>query len=124
MATILLGAIEVSDKVITHQKSSITEVAGASDTLNTDKSGHVFYYTSASAIAVTLAADAEVGTSILCIAGNTGQLQFSAAGSGSIVNKNSHVNSEGTQYDQCLLQVVQNSGGSAAVWHLSGDTGL
>jgi hypothetical protein len=96
------------------------EVGTTYTTVDSD-TGKILTFDNGSAIAVTLHATAPVGTAFTWEQKNTGQVTFASTGSGTMVNRQSHTKSAG-RYACGTLFVHANSGGSAAVWVLAGDT--
>ena len=79
------------------------------------------YFTSATAITLTLPGSLYTSFNCRIIQAGTGQITFSPAGGALRRNRSSHTKAAG-QWAVCELQVVSNSGGSAAEYVLSGDT--
>jgi len=94
---------------------------GTTYTTDDTDTGKILTFSNASAIAVTLHATATVGTAFTWEQKGAGQVTFASTGSGTVVNRQSHTKSAG-QYACGTLFVHANSGGSAAVWVLAGDT--
>lgn len=69
----------------------------------------------------TLPANAEVGTAYTFYAKNTGRALFVAASGALIVHPDNHTGTR-TRYSTVFAFCEENSGGSAAVWTLGGDT--
>jgi hypothetical protein len=92
------------------------DVAGS----DTD-SGKIIDCNNGSAIAVTLPATAPVGFACTVVQAGAGQITFASTGSGTVVNRQSHTKTAGNKA-MVALYVRANSGGSAAVWVLGGDT--
>ena len=78
--------------------------------------------TAASAVIVTLPNDREQGFSILLCQAGAGQVTFSPAAGATLRNRAGYTKTAG-QWSEVSLTVDANSGGSAAVWVLSGDVG-
>ncbi len=99
-------------------------VADTSTALTTSASqrGRVLTMSNASAITLTLDAQAEVGYSVTVYQKGAGQITFAAESGATIRNRQTQTKTAG-QYAVCSLFVEANSGGSAAVWVLAGDTG-
>ncbi len=85
-------------------------------------SGKIVEMNSGSGKNVTLPATAPQGTCATITQMGAGQITFITTGSGTIVNASSQTKTR-TQYSVCGAYCSSNSGGSAAVWVLSGDTG-
>jgi hypothetical protein len=99
----------------------VTTNAATSITVSSVDTGRILETTSGSAVSLTLAATAAVGTQLTVVQNGAGQITFASTGSGTVVNRQSHTKSAG-QNAAVDLYVRANSGGSAAVWVLSGDT--
>jgi hypothetical protein len=106
---------------ISGHRSKIASSGSTSINLNSADTGQIFETTSGSAVSITLAASAAVGTSITLTQAGAGQVTFAAASGGSLRNRQSHTKTAG-QWGVVSLYVRTNSGGSAAEWVLSGDT--
>jgi hypothetical protein len=97
--------------------------SGASYTLVSTDAGRTLYLTSASAVTLTLPNNFTVGYNCRVIQAAAGQVTFTPASGANRRNRQSHTKSAG-QWAVCWLEVVSNSGGSAAEYVLSGDTAL
>jgi hypothetical protein len=95
--------------------------ANTSITVSSVDTGRILETTSGSAVSMTLAATAAVGTQLTVVQSGGGQITFASTGSGTVVNRSSHTKTAGANA-VVNLYVRANSGGSAAVWVLSGDT--
>jgi hypothetical protein len=95
--------------------------SGSAYTLVTADAGRTTYLTSASAVTLTLPNNLTVGYNCKIIQAAAGQVTFSPASGASLRNRQSHAKTAG-QWAECTLQVVSNSGGTAAEYVLSGDT--
>lgn len=96
-------------------------VSGTTLTLDGTSDGTVQRTTNGSAVTATLGATAPAGTQLALCQVGAGQVTF-AAGSGAVLhNRSGHTKTAG-QWATVSLYVDSNSGGSAAVWVLSGDT--
>lgn len=80
------------------------------------------YFTNAGTIAVTLPNDAPIGMTVNLIQGGTGQVQCTAASGATLSNRQSFT-STAAIYAMITLEVIANSGGSSALWVLTGDGG-
>lgn len=111
-----------NDEIYTQRfESTITLLADTSLTqAQLSKSINV---SKASAITITLPSAAHIGEFAEFIQTGVGQITFAAASGASIQNTNGHTKSSG-QYAVVKARVVANAGGEAAVWILSGDTGV
>lgn len=93
------------------------------DVANPDSdTGKIVTLNNGSSVTVTLPATAPIGFGITVYQKGAGQVTFSPAGSATLVNQSSHTKTAG-QHAVVTLFVSANSGGSAAVWVLAGDTG-
>jgi hypothetical protein len=90
-------------------------------TLVTADAGRTTYFTNASNITLTLPNNLTVGYNCKIIQSAAGQVACSPASGAFLRNRQSHTKTAG-QWAECTLQVVTNSGGSAAEYVLSGDT--
>ncbi len=102
--------------------AEIVADSGTSRTTSAAERGRVLTMNNASAITLTLHATADVGYSVTVYQKGAGQITFAAGSGATIRNKSSQTKTSG-QYAVCTLFVEANSGGSAAVWVLAGDTG-
>jgi hypothetical protein len=111
-----------STDAIDGYKGSINTQTGSTYTLLTSDTGKIIEYSNASSIVVTLPNNLAQGWEALQSQMGAGQVTFSAASGATLLNYSSQTKTAG-QYAQCLLYVRANSGGSAAVYVLSGQTG-
>lgn len=95
--------------------------SGSSYTLANADNKSRMRFTSASAITLTLPNSLQTGFAVTIIQAAAGQITFSPASGATLRNRQSHTKTAG-QYAVCTLQVISNSGGSAAEYLLSGDT--
>lgn len=103
--------------------AKLNDQTGTTYTLDTTTDrGKVLTVSNASAITVTLPNSAAVGYCLTVYQKGAGQITFSAASGATLRNRQSHTKVAG-QYGTVTLFVESNSGGSAAVWVLAGDTG-
>ncbi len=116
------GVIIDSNDAIYGFHAALNDQTGTTYTLNATDAGKVVRCTNGSAITLTLPNSFPVGFACEVIQGGAGQISFSAASGASINNRQSHTKVAG-QYGAIRLVVVANSGGSAAVYNLAGDTG-
>ena len=98
-----------------------TTVSGTTVTLNGAADGTVQRTTNGSAVTATLDATAPVGTQLAVCQVGAGQVTFAAGSGATLHNRQGHTKTAG-QWATVSLYVDSNSGGSAAVWVLSGDT--
>lgn len=100
---------------------AFNDQTGTTYTLQASDAGKVVTCTNASAITVTCPNSLGVGFNCTVIQGGAGQVTFSAASGAAIHNRQSQTKIAG-QYGAVGLIVKTNSGGSSAVYNLSGDT--
>lgn len=98
------------------------DIAGTSYTVGAADLGKRKRTTNASAVTVTLPNDREQGFSCLLCQAGAGQVTFSAASGATLYNRVGYAKSAG-QWSEVSLTVDSNSGGTSAVWVLSGDVG-
>ena len=110
------GSIRLNGAVI----GVVVERSGTTDTLAGTDCGKTIAYTSGSAVAVTLPDSLEVGCHITAVQVGAGQITFSIGGGATLRSAHAYTKTFG-QYAGLGLSVIQNSGGSAAVWFLFGD---
>jgi hypothetical protein len=103
-------------------RALIATDSNTSRTLAATDTGTTIRFTSASAVTVTLPNDLAVGFTVEIIQSGAGRISFSAASGAAIDNRQSQTKTYG-QYAAVRLIVVANSGGTAAVYNLAGDTG-
>lgn len=96
-------------------------LAGTAHTLDSSYVNKTITFTNASAVAFTLPNDLYVGFKCRVIQYGAGQVTFTPASGATRRNRSSHTKSAGL-YAVCTLEVVSNSGGTAAEYILSGDT--
>lgn len=102
--------------------ANIITDATTARTISTVDRGMVLRMTSASAVTITLPNSLPAGFSFTLIQMGAGLVSFTAAGGGTLRNRQSQTKSAG-QYAMMTLIVNDNSGGTAAEWVLAGDTG-
>ncbi len=95
--------------------------SGTTYTLATSDAGKTLTLNNASAITVTLPNSLPAGFTCECIQLGAGQVTFSAASGATLNNRQSQTKVAG-QHGAVRLAVTANSGGSAAVYNLAGDT--
>ena len=100
---------------INFQTGTSYSMAGDADT------GKIVDHANASAIAVTLPANASVGTTLSYVQSGAGQITFSVASGGTLHNADGHTKTA-KQWAAVQLYVRANSGGSAAEWVMTGYT--
>lgn len=94
-------------------------VSGTTDTLLSGDCNNLVTYTSSSAVSVTAPATFAVGCSIAIQQSGSGQVTVASTGSGTIVSTYT-ARSTAAQQAVVGMTVTANSGGSAAVWALTG----
>jgi hypothetical protein len=97
--------------------------SATSYTLVSADAGRTIYCTAATSITLTMPNNFSVGYNCNIIQAGAGQITFTPASGALRRNRQSHTRSAG-QWAVCQLQVVGNSGGSAAEYVLSGDTAV
>lgn len=117
------SGIVVSDNdEISGFRALVVTDAGTARTLAATDTGTTIRFTAGTAVTVTLPDSMISGFTVEIIQGGAGQVSFSAGGGATINNRSSQTKTAG-QYGAVRLVVVANSGGSAAVYNLAGDTG-
>ena len=101
-------------------EGAVSTQSGTTYTLAAADCGTTIEFTSASAITVTLPNSLSPGCHIAVEQNGAGQITFSAASGATLQSAHSFTKTFG-QYAIVGLSVLSNSGGSAAVWTLSGD---
>jgi hypothetical protein len=94
---------------------------GTTYTLVAGDAGKRVKLTNAAAITLTLPNSLAADFTCMVEQGGAGQVTFSAAGGATLHNRQSHTKVAG-QYGQVGVYVDENSGGSSAVYTISGDT--
>jgi hypothetical protein len=98
------------------------DIGGTSYTVVAADLGKRKRTTNAGAVAITLPNDREQGFSFLLCQAGAGQVTFSAA-SGAALHSRAGYSKTAGQWSEVSLTVDSNSGGTSAVWVLSGDVG-
>lgn len=101
--------------------ANINKQTGTSYTLVAADAGKIVELTNAAAIALTVPNSFLEGFACTIVQGGAGQVTVASTGSGTVVNRQSHTKTAGANA-MAALYVRGNSGGSAAVWVLGGDT--
>lgn len=109
------GAIWQSQAIVVY-----ATLSGTAHTLDGSYVGKTIYFTNASAITLTLPNSLYSGFQCRIVQSAAGQVTFSAASGAVLYNRSSFTKTAG-QWAVCNLEVVGNSGGSAAEYLLSGD---
>ncbi len=94
---------------------------GTTYTMASTDTGKTVTFNNASAITVTLPNSLAIGFTCECIQLGAGQVTFSAGSGATLQNRQSQTKIAG-QYGATRLAVTANSGGTAAVYNLAGDT--
>lgn len=102
-------------------KATLNNQTGTTYTLDASDTGKTVTFNNASAITVTLPNSFDIGFTCECIQLGAGAVTFTPASGASRQNRQSHTKTAG-QYAAARLVVTANSGGSAAVYNLAGDT--
>lgn len=100
---------------------SVSTSTATAVTLALGQSGMTMRMTAAGAVTVTLPAALPIGFNVTFMQAGAGQILFSPAAGASLVNRSGHTRTAG-QHAMASVVVGANTGGSAAVWTLSGDT--
>lgn len=95
--------------------------SGTTYTLQASDCGKTVQVTNAGAITVTTFQAAVVGCSINVVQGGAGQITFANGGSATLVSAHSYTKTFAAAGATVTLSVLTNSGGSAAVFTLTGD---
>jgi hypothetical protein len=111
----LAGDIDLDESIVPRYTTGTSETITAADH---DK---LVSLANGSPISCVLSAAAPAGTIVRALQRDAGQVTFSAASGATLRNRQSHTKTAG-EWAIVTLQVSINSGGSAAVWYLSGDT--
>lgn len=108
---------------IARVRFALSQVTASGTTLTLDgtSDGTVQRTTNGSAVTATLGATAPAGTQLALCQVGAGQVTFAAGSGATLHNRSGHTKTAG-QWATVSLYVDSNSGGSAAVWVLSGDT--
>lgn len=99
---------------------TVTQQTGATYTFAATDCGTTVEFTSSSAVAATLPNSLPIGCHIAAVQAGTGQITFSPASGATMYSAHSFTMTYG-QYAVVGVSVIENSGGSAAVWYLTGD---
>jgi hypothetical protein len=101
---------------------TVEDVAGTAYTVVAADLGKRKRTTNAGAVTVTLPNNLEQGFSFLLCQAGAGQVTFTAAAGATLHSRPGYSKTAG-QWSEVSLIVDSNSGGSSAVWLLSGDAG-
>jgi hypothetical protein len=104
-------------------KSRVRDEGGANYNFVNADTGQVIRFTNAGGCAALLHKAAPVGWMITGYQGGSNQVVFTVESGATIQNRQSHTKTAG-QFAMVSIVCVQNTGGSAAVFALSGDTAL
>lgn len=100
--------------------STVSVQSGTTYTFAATDCGTIVEFTSASAVTATLPNSLAIGCAIASVQGGAGQVTFTAAAGGTLVSAHSFTKTF-AQHAIVSLSVIENSGGTAAQWTLSGD---
>lgn len=98
-------------------------VSGTTDTILSTDNGNYIFYTSASAVTVTLPNNLVVDFNCCLLQKGAGQVTLSPASGATLTNRLTHTKLAG-QNAAAGIMITTNSGGSAAAYTLFGDTTL
>jgi len=115
------GVLVTDNDEISGYLGNINAQTGTAYTLEVADTGKVVECTNASAITLTLPANAAVGFCCTVVQGGAGQVTLTPASGATRRNRQSHTKTAG-QWAGVTLYVRTNSGGSAAEWVMMGDT--
>jgi hypothetical protein len=113
--------VAITGGAITGIAATLNDQTGTTYSTQDSDNCKLVTFTNNSSIAVTLHKAAPVGFQMAAMQLGTGQVTFAAESGGSLVNRQSQTKTAG-RYGTVSLFVTANSGGSAAVWVLAGDT--
>jgi len=105
----------------TEQSAEPRYTTGTSETIDVDDNYRIVSFANAGAISCELSATAPAGTQVRALQRDAGQVTFTPGAGATLRNRQTHTKTAG-QYALVTLEVSVNSGGSAAIWYLSGDT--
>lgn len=114
------GVLVSDSDEISGYKGNINTQTGTSYTLVAADTGKIVELTNAAAIALTADPTLPKGFACTIVQGGAGQVTVASTGSGTVVNRQSHTKTAGTNA-MCGIYVRSNSG-SNAVFVLGGDT--
>lgn len=120
-AAVVTGINVGSNDDLSGFRGEFNDQTGTTYTLVSGDNGKVITLTNASAITLELPNSLPKGFNVLVIQGGAGQVTLSALSGATLRNRSSHTKMAG-QYAQIGLVVTANSGGSAAVYNMGGDT--
>lgn len=114
------GVLVSDNNEISGYRGNLNQQTGTSYTLVAADTGKIVELTNAAAIALTADPALPVGFACTIVQGGAGQVTIASTGSGTVVNRQSHTKTAGTNA-MCALYVRSNSG-SDAVFVFGGDT--
>ncbi len=122
-ATIQLSNVVITDldELYLYRTYEISETTTARTLASATDMNATIRTTNSSITTITLPNSLPVGFKCRIIQGGTGQVQLSAASGATIQNRLGYTATR-DQYSVCDLEVIANSGGSAAIYTWSGDT--
>ena len=113
--------VDPSTGAIAGFAATFNNQSGTTYTLASSDAGKTVTLNNASAITVTLPNSLPAGFTCECIQLGAGQVTFSAASGATLNNRQSQTKIAG-QHGAARLAVTANSGGTAAIYNLAGDT--
>ena len=102
-------------------RAQVDRVTSASYALLTTDTGRIKELADGSGVICNLDREMPVGFAVTVMQAGAGTVNFVPESGGTLVNRQGHTETAG-QYAMVTLYVSENSGGSAAVWVLGGDT--
>lgn len=114
------GVLITDNNEISGYRAHINAQTGTTYTLDASDNGKIVQLTNGAAIALTVPNSFPVGFNCTIVQGGAGQVTIASTGSGTVVNRQSHTKTAGTNAF-CAVYVRSNSG-TNAVWVLGGDT--
>lgn len=114
------GVLIDDDNKISGYNANINKQTGTSYTLQASDAGKIVELTNAGAIALTVPNNFDEGFACTIVQGGAGQVTVASTGSGTVVNRQSHTKTAGTNAMAALY--VRSNTGTDAVWVLGGDT--
>lgn len=118
---VLGGDLDGGGNSISNFENAYKDEVGTTYTFLSGDTGNVLTFNNAGAITVTLPNDLPVGWVVACIQKGAGQVALSPASGATLNNIDTHTKISG-QYGIVSLSVIQNSGGSSAIYILTGNT--
>ena len=119
-STTVIGTTGGSRNPVPAVFGTVSSQSGTTYTLAVGDCGTTVQFTSGSAITVTLPNSITAVCNIAIEQDGAGQITFSAASGATLHSAHSYTKTYG-QYAIVGVSVLSNSGGSSAVWYLTGD---